>query len=362
MSLATAESRYIPDFRLQINGVEIPAPLRAAITSVRYETGLEGSDRVEVSLVDPGLRWIEDALLEPGGELALAIGYHPNAIKDVFLGEISGLEYSFSTVQTLTVVAHDFMHRLTRGTHDRSFPQLPDTIIAAIIAAESALVPEIDPAGLAQTALFTALASTDDRPRMQIGQSNYDFLRQLAAENGFEMTVEGRRFFFRTYLREQPSPEVALRWGESLVEFAPRLSNVGQILSVALKIWIEELKLQLSAQVSWDGERVGIRVVPALFEEATKTFGVFVTMPELPSDNPVEAIRAALSELRRRLNNRITGSGSTIGDPRIRAGRVIELDGLGKKFSGRNYRVTNAAHTIDGGGYRTSFQVRKEVF
>ena len=62
-----------------------------------------------------------------------------------------------------------------------------------------------------------------------------------------------------------------------------------------------------------------------------------------------------------RLNNRLTGSGSTIGDPRIKASRVINLDGLGDQFSGL-YRITSATHTFDSGGYRTSFQARKEVW
>ena len=65
-------------------------------------------------------------------------------------------------------------------------------------------------------------------------------------------------------------------------------------------------------------------------------------------------------ELRTKLNNRLTGSGSAVGDPRIRAGAVIRLEGLGPDFSG-DVRVTSATHSIDTSGYRTSFDVRKEI-
>jgi uncharacterized protein len=68
-----------------------------------------------------------------------------------------------------------------------------------------------------------------------------------------------------------------------------------------------------------------------------------------------------LTELLPRLNNRLTGSGSTVGDLRIKAGRVINLEGLGEQFSGL-YRITSATHTMDGGGFRTAFGVRKEVW
>ncbi len=39
---------------------------------------------------------------------------------------------------------------------------------------------------------------------------------------------------------------------------------------------------------------------------------------------------------------------------------MIELDNLGPDFSGV-YRVRSATHTIDSGGYRTAFEVRKEI-
>jgi phage protein D len=65
-------------------------------------------------------------------------------------------------------------------------------------------------------------------------------------------------------------------------------------------------------------------------------------------------------ELRNKINNRLTGSGSAIGDPRIRAGAIVRVEGLGPDFSG-DYRVTSATHAMDTGGYRTNFEARKEI-
>jgi hypothetical protein len=64
---------------------------------------------------------------------------------------------------------------------------------------------------------------------------------------------------------------------------------------------------------------------------------------------PVSAPRRIIADLIPRLNGRLTGSGSTVGDPRLRAGTVLRLEGLGEQFGGR-YRVTSATHTLDGGG------------
>jgi len=62
-----------------------------------------------------------------------------------------------------------------------------------------------------------------------------------------------------------------------------------------------------------------------------------------------------------KLSRRLTGSGSTLGDPRIVPGAVLRLEGLGVQFSGL-WRVTSATHTLDTGGYRTSFEVRKDIW
>jgi hypothetical protein len=61
------------------------------------------------------------------------------------------------------------------------------------------------------------------------------------------------------------------------------------------------------------------------------------------------------------LNNRLTATGSTVGDPRIIAGTVIRIESVGEQFGGL-YRVTKATHTIDSSGYQTSFDARKEIW
>jgi phage protein D len=83
--------------------------------------------------------------------------------------------------------------------------------------------------------------------------------------------------------------------------------------------------------------------------------------PDIPLDNPVDAIKWVVGELRRRINNRTTGKGTAIGDPRLRVGQVVALSGLGSAFSGTTYRLTSVSHTLDSSGYRTGFEVRKEL-
>src|SRR5262249_7169727 len=135
-----------------------PTAMRASIASLTYQDGIEGADRVEFVLANEDLRWLDHPLLQTDEPLELSIGYAPDPLERVFIGEITGINASFPNggMPTLTVVAHDFLQRLTHGTKDRAFAlslpcigkfPLPDPAVAALISATNLLLPAIDPAG-----------------------------------------------------------------------------------------------------------------------------------------------------------------------------------------------------------------------
>ena len=84
---------------------------------------------------------------------------------------------------------------------------------------------------------------------------------------------------------------------------------------------------------------------------------------EVITDRPVRSNNDAKQMARQTLENiakdMVKGSGSTIGLPYLRAGTVVELRGLGRRFSG-HYFVTGTTHTIGDGGYTTQFECRRE--
>jgi phage protein D len=379
-------SRYAPEFKLRINGDNIPAALRGSVTGVNYQNGLEGADRVEITLANEQLRWLDHPLIQVDNPLSLSIGYAPNPLEEVFVGEITGVNASFPNggPPTLTVVAHDFLQRLTQGTKDRAFAldlpcigkfPLPDPYVAMLVSGLNLLVPVVDPAGAAVSFLTLLLAYAIDpleakrAIRIQHNQSDFDFLSQLAQENGWEMyidhTIEPKGYVLRfQFLMQDYTPTVTLKWGESLLDFSPRISTVGQVAAVTTRIWLSSIKLEIVIVLGWDFDRAAFDLVvyPGLgsVEELVGS-SVAKSALKIEASGPATAPKEILSALLPRLNSRQTGSGSTIGDPRIRAGRVIDFEGLGEEFSGL-YRVTSATHSLDSGGYRTQFEARKEVW
>jgi hypothetical protein len=56
-----------------------------------------------------------------------------------------------------------------------------------------------------------------------------------------------------------------------------------------------------------------------------------------------------------------TASGSCPGNAAIRAGHVLRIEGVGETYGGL-WRVTSVRQSLDGSGWRTSFEARKEIW
>lgn len=420
--------RYVPDYRVTINDEPIPSALRASISSVSYETGLEGADRVELTLVNDNLRWLDHPLLALDNKLTLSIGYASDPLEQVFVGEITGQTATFPNEggPTVTVIAQDLLHRLQQGTKTRWFAvpierfanfSLPDQIVAGLISAENRLIPiGLDPlTGFIGSALAVLIAGINilltvvdsengqKLIRKQLGESDFKFLSRIARENGMEVLIDhtgphgGHKLRFLSPLAER-EPAVILKYGRSLIDFSPAITNVGQIIGVSLRVWWAQIKTEFTVTLSadWDRSTLDLDISPGLglpggvsgtrdalnaarekatsdearkgidkelgkLDESSTNFGLEHYEEVQEPVSLATAPRVLVGKLLPRLNKRLTGSGSTVGDPTIKAGSVVQLEGIGEQLGGR-YRVTSATHTLGRGGYRTSFEVRKEIW
>jgi phage protein D len=378
-------SHYIPDFRLEMAGAPVPAELRASVSNVTLVSGLEGADRAEITLVNDSLRWLDNPLFALDTPMTLRLGYADTGLEQVFVGQVVGFGAAFpnGAGPTVTVTAQDARYRLAQGNKVRWFGipipsvgvfPLPDVATTPIVALENLLLPIIDPVGAALSILLGAAeaASSIADPggaqkfiRKQANESDYDFLTKIAKENGWEMVIDhsgplgGHLLHFFSPL-DKLQADVNLAYGASLMEFTPRITNVGQIFSVSGYVWVPAIKMVFNIVLGFDWDRMALTL-------AIYPAGIALA-PSTPSadliDDPLTlatAPRKLVSELIPKLNKRLTATGGTIGDPAILAGRVLRITGVGVQFGGL-WRVTEATHTIDSSGYRTHFELRKEIW
>lgn len=352
---------YAPEFRIEINNQPIPASLRAAIASVTWNNDAKAADKVELSIHDPNEFWFNNALLEPENDFALALGYAGNGLEQIFSGEITAQNATFQQGGgvSLRIEAMDKSHRLMRGSKERSFRLQPDSTIISLIAREYGLIPKVD----AESAFAAALAEFLGHARRQANQSDFAFLNQIATEMGVQFDVEGNTLTLKKIV--ETAVALDADWGRTLISFNPRISTVGQIDAVSIKIWLRELSKNLAVTVGWDwkNERLKLDISPGGLRSGSGGNGHVLSLVNQPVRDPTDLLNVmnkALSELKSRLNNRIVGNGSLIGDTRIKIGALINLQGMGKTFSGR-YRISSATHTLDSSGYKVNFQGNQEI-
>ena len=390
-----AYPQYAPGFHVRINDQALPAQVLTAVTGVRYEEGRNASSRVEVAIANPNLRLLKNhirglgfqpfpssislgpvtvAQAAPSGtfdlnnKLTLALGYSPDPLEPMFTGEITGVNVTFPNggMPGMTVVAHDYLNRLQSGKYARGFGFLPDAAIAAILSAENLLIPAIDPAVIVGS---TAIAAVNfifgGTGRKQRGQSDFELMKEVATTYDADFWADGNTLYLSRFMKDY-TPRLTLTWGQNLLEFSPKVSTIGQVAGVGMRFVLREIPLDFLVTIGYDFDRESIvfSVVPGAASASVKSLlGSVLEIIDQPIASPADITNSALviaHELREKLNNRLTGSGSCVGDPRIRAGAMIRVDGIGPDFSG-NYRVASATHSIDGGGYRTNFEVRKEI-
>jgi phage protein D len=134
--------------------------------------------------------------------------------------------------------------------------------------------------------------------------------------------------------------EVVVRWGH------PDAKNNGRI--EVTKTWSD---IGLSPSALGPAGKADI-------DTAVKGLKEIIKPDKILSEE--DANRAALAHLREMAATLITGSGTSVGLPALRAGKTVKLTGLGARFDGV-WRLTQTTHTVGGGGYTTNFQARKEV-
>ena len=343
-----------PYARVLINGQALSPEVEATLLSVAIAEDLDAPSMFAITLVtwdtiQQKMTWVDDSMFDPGGEVEIQMGYQ-NTLKTIIVGEITGLEPEFfqDAIPTLVIRGHDLRHRLLRGRKTKSFTKMKDSAIASQIARARGLTPIVED------------TKVELEYVLQHNQTDWEFLQERAARIGFEVVVEQKKFYFRS--PRHTTPEVlTLTREDGLIEFSPRLSTLTQVQQVEVRGWLpkEKKEVMSKAAAGQEGGTMGGKISGA---KAVKTFGESKnTIVSQPVFSKAEADQIALGQFQEMAIAYITGEGTCLGNADLRAGNVIEITGLGTRFSGLYYvTATEHQHTPDQ-GYRTLFTVRRNA-
>lgn len=340
-------------------GAETARPsLQAAIAG----SDLPGSSRHEI-LVDQDLAQPDMATftltgrkglefaggVELGDDASVETGSEPP--QTVFKGEVVSIEPVIGSGGDRVVIrAFNRLHRLTRGRKTRTFVEKTDAEIVEIIAVENGLVPAPSPE---LTERYESVFQHD--------QTDLEFLLERAARIGYEVLVDDTKLVFRR--KEASAPLVltqAWRSGEArLLRFHARLASTNTVQRVVVRGWDPRGQ-----------EHVGMATAPTVLltpgEPQPDLF--FGRTVESTVDHPIfsveEANAIAKAKLEEIMLSYVSGEAEAKGHPKIKAGIVVTIDGVGDRFDGQ-YFVQGVrhryGHRLGCGGYKTRFKVRRNA-
>lgn len=350
---------YAPLYRVKVGGKELHER-GSDFLSVQFKDSIKELSSFELTLNNwddgedggrPGFKYSDDEkVIALGQRVEIEMGYtDAPALTRMMVGEIVSFDPQFPAAGAPTIVIRglDRLHRWRNSPKSRSWKGKTDSDIARELARQHQIDSQVDATALTHPV---------------IPQDNVDdiaFLLERAKRINYELFVKNDVLYF-VRSREGQEPALKLEWGTSLLSFSPSLTLSKQVSKVTVRSWhpkegrlIEKTADRSKiAAISQGGKNAGQVLDEALGESKEEV----ITTEQVLSDE--DAQRLAESVLLRSSYAFVTGQGQTIGLPGLVAGVNVELAGLGKRFDG-TYYVTESTHRIDGGGYTTSFSVRK---
>ena len=359
---------YVPYFEVKLQGRPLGKDVVRDVLQVTYKDNIQEIDSFEITINNwdadkLDFKYSDEDLFDPGKEVELWMGYYgKERLLLIIKGEITSLRPTFPAAgqPALAISGLNVMHRLRTKQESHAYESMTDSEIARQIGGRLGVTVRTDPTA----------AANEERYRYLFQDNRYDiiFLMERARRIGYDLFVEemgqdGQAGQSRLYF----GPSINVRWvtyqltyGRSLIEFQPDLTTANQVGKVTVRGWDAEKKEKIEKTVTRSDIRT--RGVGAQGGQ-TNIENSFADREEVITDRPVhtpqEAQTLARETLERIAKDMVKGSGSTVGLPDLRAGSVMMIDGLGKRFSGR-YFVTATTHTIGDGGYTTQFECRRE--
>lgn len=348
---------YAPAFVIKVEGQDLLKE-KVEIFSVMVNRTIDGASDFSFTVNNPmddkkrDFPYLAKNFFKVNSKVEIFMGYGDRSrLKRVFVGLITALDVSFPSngVSQLTVKGYDRLHLLMKGTKSDSWGSANSPVKYSEVVR--------DIASIAEYHLGTSrITDTRERHRQvkQDKQSDYEFIKQkLADEISFEFFVDFDDIVFRSRSNDRKDVAATLKWGANLVSFSPQINTAEQIREVHVRGWDPNNQQAIIGRAR-SGSEHGRDGGDETGSESVAANNVRQIWR--PVSTQREADDIARSILEKTALKFVTGSGESLGLPEIEAGKDVELQGLGSKFS-KSYYVEKVTHTINISGYKTTFNV-----
>jgi phage protein D/phage baseplate assembly protein gpV len=334
---ATSE-QHVASYDVLVAGQDLPQEHKDRIKEIRVTDYLRLPDVCTVQLTYSRGQGIDTLPFDIGEQLEVRLGAIGElAPVTLFKGQVLTIEPEFGAGCSVTVRAYDRSHVLHRSRKVRTFQNQTSSDIVEKIAKDAGLTPRCEPSGEPHDFV------------QQDNETDWDFIWRLAERIGFEIGLDGTTLRFGP-----PAPQgtTELEYPDTLRSFSPRITAVQQVERVTLLAQDPKTKQAIDVAAAEPALLTQIGISREKLVEAFPGAEVHVATEPVKSKGEGQALVQAL--LDRHARGFVAAEGVAPGNPKIKAGTLVKVSGVGQRFSG-TYLVASSTHVLRSGGYETRF-------
>ncbi len=317
----------LPPLTVEVNGRALTDAERASLGEIRVCQKLSLPAQCELTFFNqPGVS--VTAALVLGAELRIVIGERSPSL---FVGEITAIEYVYEPEhgRQFRVRGYDRLHRLRKRQPVRAHVQVGLAELARELA---------NGIGLSVEAPATNLTW---RRLIQHDQTDFDFLGQMAEMCGLYFTLRGETLHLLTL--EGTGEAIPLSLGDTLIEARIELNGDPACRRVTTDGWNPSRAEEHEGRATRArvGRSVSAEVPPGRLGGTGEHRFVHQALQD---DTHAEAL--AQAELDLRVAREVVLRGVAEGDPRLRPGARVQVQGVAPAVAG-SYVLTEVTHILD---------------
>jgi phage protein D len=358
-------SLYLSQPRIQIEGQEASPELIKDLLQITVEESLHLPSMFTLLIHNSYLGtvdrseyqpWRHEKLFKIGTQVKIGFvssttqdsNFQDKLDQNLIEGEVTGIEAHFNekTEAPIIIRGYDISHRLHRGRYNRSFLQQTDSdIVREIVGTSGIKLGKIDSSSVTHEYVF------------QENQTNMEFLRERAARIGYELFIQDGKLNF---CQPESKESLNLKWLNEISKFSIRVTNAEQVNAVEVRSWDYTQKKLITSEVKSEqvitetGNGKGSQTSTAFQGKPANPIMIVVDQPVATEQEAKKMAQALCDELGGEF---VCADGQAEGNPKIRPGRVINLQDMGDRYSGKYY-VTDTRHFYNQRVYTTDFSVR----
>jgi len=366
--LSVDYSKYAPQFEVYINGeIDLNLNLRDSINSIQVNDTLQSAASFQFTIndkfdVDKGeFVWFDNPILQPENKISIKMGYANKLFDLLLVGKIENISttgFTQTSNPTVTVTGLDDIKKILNdqpnSKDDTNNRELKGRDLIELFAKKylSQNGSKLD---------VETIESTKELPS-EVTRNSANTYGDILADQAQRI---GWTYFFTRgkvfYGNPRKKKEIAMKfeWGRDLLEFIPKINTSCIKSKIIVRSSHPTSRDSIEAEAN-AGTEDKIDDDGFTASQIAEKRGLGPRDMEIITNDGHEAKIRAKAMLNQQGDNLVTVNCKIIGTPELEVGQMIQINGVGKRFSGKYY-VTSVTNRISSSGYLTNFSIRSNV-